>query len=81
MSTKMTAIAPPRTDLYGFLEIVLMWHCHGDIPMNRISTCEFIENERFPEFLQSVQFWCKEFGLSIPSTTDVVKTLHTLYEP
>lgn len=81
MRTKMTAVSTPRTDLFGFLEIVLMWHCHGDIPMSRISTCEFIESDRFPDFLQSVHYWCTEFGLSIPCNTDVVKTLHLLYEP
>jgi hypothetical protein len=81
MSTKMTAVSPPRADLYGFLEIVLMWHCHGNIPMTRISTCEFIEDSHFPEFLQSVLYWCKEFGLELPTRSDVVKTLHQLYEP
>lgn len=81
MNAKMTAISPPRTDLYGFLELVLMWHCHGDIPMTRTSTCEFIEDDNFGEFLQSVQFWCKEFGLKIPTRSDVIKTLHLLYEP
>lgn len=81
MSPKMTSVAKPRTDLYSFLEIVLMWHCHGDIPMDRITTSEFIENDKFCEFQQSVRFWCKEFGLSQPSDTDIVKTLHLLYEP
>lgn len=81
MSPKMISVAQPKTDLYSFLEIVLMWHCHGDIPMTRAQTCAFIEGDGFPEFLNSIQFWCKEFGLSLPTRTDVVKTLHLLYEP
>lgn len=80
MIPKMTSVAQPRTDLYSFLEIVLMWHCHGDIPMHRTRMVEFIEDEHFAEFQQSINFWCREFGLSVPSRTDVVKTLHQLYD-
>lgn len=80
MSQKMISVSQPTTDLESFLEIVLMWHCHGDIPMNRKRTVEFIEDEGFADFLQSVHHWCNEFGLSTPPRTDVVKTLHQLYE-
>lgn len=77
---KMKIATQPRTSLKEFLELVLMWHCNGDIPMDRVSTSNFIEDEHFAEFLMSVQHWCKEFGLAMPKRSDIVKTLHQLYE-
>ena len=77
----MKAVSDPRLDLEQFLELVLMWHCSGDIPMNRVDTCEFIECEdRFPNFLLSVQFMSNEFGLEQPTRPQIVQTLHKLYE-
>jgi len=77
----MKAISDPRLDLEQFLELVLMWHCAGDIPMNRVDTSTFIEDDtRFPEFLLSVYFMCNEFGLEKPTTSEIVRTLHKLYE-
>lgn len=77
---KMKIAAQPRVELKHFLELVVMWHCNGDIPMDRVSTSEFIEDEeRFPEFLMSVQHWAKEFGLVVPKRQDVVRLLHELY--
>lgn len=62
-----------------FLEVVIMWHCAGDIPMDRVQTVEFIERPEFTDFLQSVHFWAKRFGVEPPSHSDVVRTLHRLY--
>lgn len=75
----MKATTRSQIDLQEFLEIVLMWHCSGDIPMNRATTSEFIEDGHFGEFLMSVQHWARRFGVKSPSRTDVVKTLHQLY--
>ncbi len=75
----MKATSRTKIDLKEFLEIVLMWHCSGDIPMNRQTTSEFIEDSHFGEFLMSVQHWAKRFGVVNPSRTDIVKTLHQLY--
>jgi hypothetical protein len=76
---KMKVADRPRITLYEFLELVLMWHCSGDIPMDRVSMCTFIEDEHFAEFLMSVQHWCGVLGLTIPDRSDVIKTLHQLY--
>lgn len=67
-----------RVDLSEFLEIVLMWHTSGDIPMDRHSMTEFIEDDHFSEFMMSVQHWCGRMGLIYPTKTAVVKMLYTL---
>lgn len=70
----------PTITLAKFLELVIMWHTHGDIPMDRIATQLFIEDESFVSFLDSVKTWSRLMGLTCPSKADVVKTLHCLYE-
>lgn len=70
----------PTVTLTKFLEIVIMWHTHGDIPMDRVATQTFIEDESFVVFLDSVKTWSRQFGLTCPAKQDVVKTLHELYE-
>lgn len=70
----------PTITLRKFLEIVIMWHTSGDIPMDRIATQEFIEDETFASFIDSVNMWSKQFGLTQPSRSDVVRTLHELYD-
>lgn len=80
MLKMMKAVSDPRTDLTQFLELVIMWHCAGDVPMNRVSTSKFIEDDNYPNFLQSVYFWCHEFGLEIPSHSSIVKALYELYD-
>lgn len=75
----MKATVHATVDLKEFLEIVLMWHCAGNIPMNRQSTCEFIEDPFFAEFLQSVRYWAARFGVQEPSRSEVVRVLHELY--
>lgn len=77
---KMKIATQPRATLKEFLELVLMWHCSGDIPMDRVTTSIFIEDDHFAEFLMSVQHWCKEFGLTVPTRNDIVKTLYQLYD-
>lgn len=77
---KMIVVARPIVpELSEFLELVLMWHKSGDVPMDRSSTVEFIEDGHFCEFEMSLQHWCKVFGFSVPRRADVVKALHTLY--
>jgi hypothetical protein len=75
----MKAMTRSRVDLKEFLEIVLMWHCNGDIPMDRASTSAFIEDLHFGEFLMSVQHWATRFGVKQPTRTEIVQTLHKLY--
>jgi hypothetical protein len=75
----MKATTRSRVDLQEFLEIVLMWHCSGDIPMDRVATIEFIERLEFSEFLMSVQHWSSRFGVKPPSRSEIVRTLHQLY--
>lgn len=70
----------PTVTLTKFLEIVIMWHTHGDIPMDRVATQTFIEDESFVVFLDSVKMWSRQFGLTCPLKQDVVRTLHELYE-
>lgn len=77
MDMKTTGYA--AIDLQEFLEIVLMWHCSGDIPMDRKSTAEFIETDTFSEFLMSVKHWARRFGVKVPTTAEIVKTLYALY--
>lgn len=69
----------PTITLNKFLEIVLMWHTSGDIPMDRVSTQLFIEDDQFIVFLDSVKNWSRMFGLTCPSKQDVVVSLHSLY--
>ena len=76
---KMAVVSDSNTELKEFIELVLMWHCAGDIPMDRASTCAFIEEENFPCFMTSLKEWCSKLGLAMPSRTQVVITLHTLY--
>lgn len=77
----MKAVSDPRLDLEQFLEVVIMWHTSGDVPMNRVDTTEFIEDEgRFANFLLSVQFMANEFGLEQPTRSQIVRTLYRLYE-
>lgn len=71
----------PTITLEKFLELVIMWHCHGDIPMNRVAMQEFIEDDSFIVFLESVKTWCRAFGLTNPPKSDVVRLLHLLYDP
>ena len=76
----MKAISQPKTDLTRFLEIVLMWHKSGDVPMDRAAISVFIEDEEgFPIFLESVNFWCNKFGLCRPTRKDVVITLYGVH--
>lgn len=75
----MKATTRSQIDLKEFLEIVIMWHCSGDIPMDRTSTVQFIEQPEFGEFLLSVQHWAQRFGVKRPTRTEIVKTLHQLY--
>ena len=75
----MKATTQANIDLKEFLELVIMWHCAGDIPMNRKTTSEFIEDSYFAEFLQSVSYWSHKLGLEKPSRSDIVRTLHLLY--
>jgi hypothetical protein len=75
----MKAITRTELDLKEFLEIVLMWHCSGDIPMNRTTTCEFIEDAHFGEFMMSVQHWARRFGVTTPTRAEIVQMLHQLY--
>lgn len=75
----MKATTRTKIDLKEFLEIVLMWHCSGDIPMNRVTTSEFIEDSHFGEFMMSVKHWAARFGVATPSRTEVVQVLHQLY--
>lgn len=75
----MKATTRSKIELTEFLEIVLMWHCSGDIPMDRTSTVAFIEDEHFAEFLMGVSHWARRFGVNEPSRTEIVKTLHQLY--
>lgn len=75
----MKATTQSRVDLKDFLEIVLMWHCSGDIPMDRESTVRFIEQPHFAEFLMSINHWARRFGVKCPTRSEVVKTLHQLY--
>lgn len=75
----MKATTRSNIHLEEFLEIVIMWHCSGDIPMNRQTTCEFIEDSHFGEFLMSVNHWAHRFGVSQPTRTEVVQMLHKLY--
>lgn len=77
MNMKTTGLSDVTVD--EFLEMVIMWHCAGDIPMDRVQTVEFIERHEFADFLQSVHFWAKRFGLEPPSRSAVVRSLHTLY--
>lgn len=70
----------PTVTLTKFLEIVIMWHTHGDIPMDRVATQEFIEDDGFVSFLDSVKTWSKSFGLTCPPKMEIVKTLHCLYD-
>lgn len=70
----------PTVTLTKFLEIVIMWHTHGDIPMDRVATQMFIEDEAFVAFLDSVKNWSRMFGLTCPTKSDVVRTLHSLYD-
>lgn len=75
----MKATTRSCVDLTEFLEIVLMWHCSGDIPMDRASTCSFIEDPHFGEFLMSVNHWARRFGVKHPTRSEIVKALHELY--
>ena len=75
----MKATARTRLNLDEFLEIVLMWHCSGDIPMNRQTTCEFIEDSHFGEFHMSVRHWALRLGVEPPTRSEIVKGLHSLY--
>jgi hypothetical protein len=75
----MKATTRSKIELKEFVEIVLMWHCSGNIPMDRADTSAFIEDDHFGEFLMAVAHWAKRFGVTEPSRTDVVKTLHQLY--
>lgn len=75
----MKAVSTSNVELDEFLEIVIMWHCAGDIPMDRQQTVEFIERYEFADFLQSVQHWATTLGLAVPSRSAVVRALHTLY--
>lgn len=75
----MQATSTPTIDLDDFLELVIMWHCAGDIPMDMGQTIEFIERSEFTQFLESVDLWADKMGVQRPSRTEVVKTLHTLY--
>lgn len=80
MSAKMkVAKYNPTLTLHKFLEFVIMWHCSGDVPFDRVATQEFIEDDMFVSFLDSVKTWCKLFGLEEPSKQDIVKALHSLY--
>lgn len=74
----MRAISHASISLNELLEIVLMWHTSGDIPMDRKSMTEFIEDSHFGEFIMSVNHWCGRMGLAHPSKANVVKTLYTL---
>lgn len=70
----------PRVTLRDFLEITIMWHCSGDIPMDRPSMTAFIESDQFAEYLMSVQYWCGQFGLEPPSKSSIVVTLYQLLD-
>ena len=74
-----TRDSPPRTNLREFLELIIMWHCSGDIPMDRAATSTFIESDGFPDFVMSVHWWCRELGLVEPKTSEIVRDLHLLY--
>jgi len=71
----------PTITLHKFLELVIMWHCHGDIPMDRVAMQIFIEDDSFIVFQETVKTWCRSFGLTNPSKADIVRTLHDLYDP
>lgn len=75
----MKTVSTPTIQLQEFLELVIMWHCAGDIPMNRQQTAEFIECGYFAEFLRSVHHWADKLGVVVPQRADVIKTLHQLY--
>lgn len=75
----MKQVSHLQLDFDEFIEIVMMWHCSGDVPTDHTSTAEFIENHQFANFLISVRYWARCFGAEVPSTTEVVKTLHKLY--
>lgn len=75
----MAVLSCPRVEIKDFVEIVLMWHCSGDIPMNRCDTARFIECVEFSDFLDSIDMWALRMGLRTPTRSDVVKTLHLLY--
>jgi hypothetical protein len=78
---KMVSLGSPSISLEKFLEIVLMWHCNGDVPMDRISTQTFIEeDDGFEEFLYSIRACCIAFGLKEPPRREVVMAMHKLYE-
>lgn len=77
---KMKTVSKPSLELNQFVELVLMWFCSGDIPMNRISTQEFIEDDSFIVFFESVKTWSRTLGFECPSKPDVVKSLHGLYD-
>lgn len=76
---KMKNVSKPSIELEQFVELVLMWFCSGDIPMNRVSTQEFIEDDSFIVFFESIKTWSNTLGVECPLKADVVRTLHSLY--
>ena len=77
---KMKTASKPTLELKQFIELVLMWFCSGDIPMNRVDTQLFIECDILLEFVNSVHTWCDSFGLDKPSNAEIIKTLHMLHD-
>lgn len=74
----MKAVATPHADLKSFLELVLVWHCFGDIPMTRVDTANFIESDAFERYLESINEWCGKLGLEVPARSLVVKQMYEL---
>lgn len=77
---KMKTTSKPSLELKQFIELVLMWFCSGDIPMNRVDTQVFIECDVMLEFVTSVHDWCDSFGLSRPPKSEIIQTLHLLHD-
>lgn len=75
---RMDPLFQSEIDLQEFLEIVIMWHTSGDIPMTREATSEFIEDKNFSEFMTAVKHWSRKFGVRPPTQSAVVKTLYDL---
>jgi len=74
----MRVVSPVNLNVDEFLELVLMWHCAGDVPFDRSDTSAFIEDSHFGEFLMSVNHWALRMGVHPPTRSEIVKRLYTI---
>lgn len=67
-------------ELVEFVDLVSMWHCAGNVPMDRQSMCEFIESDDMARLMDSISMWCTKLNVERPSKSQVVKIMHDLYD-